>query len=726
MNSRVSAGGPVCSHDGRVMSGVMPQLVDGFVSRPETAPSLEAALVPGTAVVLWRGRTAASGSADWLEPCGKTQLAVSLAESLWQTGGVDLLFWIAAASRASVLSGYVRAAVAAMGIEPAGDAESVAVRFVSWLGKTSRPWLVVLDDLSDTADLEGLWPDGPKGRVLITTANPATACGQRQAVVRSVGAFSPREALRYLTGRLTADKDQRPDAIDLVNDLGCEPLALVQASAVIANSSLSCHDYREYFARKQEQLAETAGGKPPPAAVAWALSFERAERSASGKGVSFLLAFAALLDGNGMPDSLFTTSAVCECLMRGGDKDQADRERAWGALLILGRSGVVTLDLAGSHAIIRMSRAIQAAVRAQVPEELLEQTARAAADALLEVWPEDEPLAWLTEDLRSCAASLQAAAGKILWVGGCHPVLFRLGRSLDAARLTVPAAAYWRDLAAVSERVLGPSHLDTLVASERLAEAYLTAGRAAEAVSWFQWVLAARSREFGQYDPGTIAARRNLGRALAAAERLREAFTVLDQALRDYERIHGPDHLETLGTREYLAEAHRAAGELADAIRLYRRTLADRERIQGLRHPDALATRQKLADTCLGEGQIKEAVSLHKRVLADREQVLGPDHLDTIAARGCLGSAYYAAGRMGSALQLYEQTCAGYERVLGADHTDALAYRLRLANTYYKAGRLSDGIILLRDIVARCEQILPPGDPLMQAARERLTNIGRE
>jgi hypothetical protein len=41
-------------------------------------------------------------------------------------------------------------------------------------------------------------------------------------------------------------------------------------------------------------------------------------------------------------------------------------------------------------------------------------------------------------------------------------------------------------------------------------------------------------------------------------------------------------------------------------------------------------------------------------------------------------------------------------------------------------GRLSDGISLLRDIVARCEQVLPPGDPLTQAARESLTNIGGE
>ena len=723
MTSWVPAAGPVASRAGRVVSGVAPQLANGFITRPETAPPLAEALVPGAAVVLVSGRVAAEGPADWLGSCGKTQLAVSFARSLWQSGEADLLIWVVAASRASVLSGYVRAAVAAMGIEPAGDAESVAVRFVSWLGETSRPWLVVLDDLSDAADLEGLWPKGPAGRVLITTARPATFSGERQALVLPVGAFSPREALSFLTGRLAADPDQRLGAMDLVNDLGYEPLALAQASKVIASSPLSCRDYREHFIRRREQLAGKAEGQPPAAAVTWTLCLERAVRFSPGGDVPFLVAFAALLDGNGMPGALFTTSAACECLTTDGGGGQADRERAWGALLLLERSGVLDVDLAGSEATVRMSRVLQAAARAKAPKAMLERAVRAAADALLEVWPEDEPRAWLTEDLRSCAASLQAAAGRLLWTGGCHPLLPRVGRSLDAACLTVPAAAYWREQAAVSERVLGPDHLDTLVTSERLADAYLTAGQVAEAVTWFQWVLAAWFREFGRDHPGTIAARRKLGRALVAANQLADAFTALYQTVGDYERVRGPDHLDTLGARDDLAAAHRAAGQSADAIRLYRRTLGDRDRLQGPQHPDAVATCQKLADTYLADGQIKKALSAYKRVLGERERVLGPDHLDTIAARGSLGCAYYAAGRMGSALQLYERTCASYERILGADHSETLRYRVNLANANYKAGRLSDAVALLRDTVARAERVLPLSDPLIQAARESLTNI---
>ena len=89
---------------------------------------------------------------DWRGPPGKTQLARYVAGALCRSPGVDVLTWVVASSRAPVLSGFVQAA-AAMGSSDAGDAESVAARFADWLAKTSRPWLVVLDDLRDPADL---------------------------------------------------------------------------------------------------------------------------------------------------------------------------------------------------------------------------------------------------------------------------------------------------------------------------------------------------------------------------------------------------------------------------------------------------------------------------------------------------------------------------------------------------------------------------------------------
>jgi tetratricopeptide (TPR) repeat protein len=724
--SQVPAGGPVESPDGQaqwpVRAGVLPPLADGFSTRPESAPRLGAALVPGTAVVLVPGRGAGAGSRDWLGSCGKTQLAAFFAESLWRSREIDLLVWVSATSRASVLAMYAEAALAALGTDPTAGAEAIAERFVSWLGETRRRWLVVLDDLSGAADLTGLWPAGPAGQLLITAPSPAVLPAEHRALVLPVGAFSSREALSYLMGRLTADPDQRLGAIDLVEDLGCEPLALAQASGVIATSSLSCRDYQGYFTARRDELATTAGSKPPAGAVSWLFSVEQADRLAPGGAAQPVLSLAALLDGHGMPATLFSSPAAGAYLVPDGAPAATAREQAWNTLPILERTALLALDRSVSPPAVRMSPVIQAAIRAVMPDAMRDRAVRAAADALAEVWPASEP-PWLGAMLRSCTASLQQHAGNLLLADGCHPLLMRAGQSLGRARLTGPAVGYWRELAASSEATLGPGHPDTKMIDERLADAYLAAGQSAEAVAWFQRLLADRVTALGTDHPGTVAARRDLGHALMAAGEPGDAVTVLNGAVGDYDGILGPDHPDTISTREELAAAYRAAGRLSDAVPLYRRALDDRERVLGARHPDTLATRQMLADTYLADGRLKDATSHYKKVLADRERVLGPDHLDTIAARGNLASAYHSAGKMASAVQMYEQTCESYQRVLGPDHPDTLARCANLASAYYSVGRLTDALTLLRDTASRCERILPPGDALTVAVRESLTNL---
>ena len=352
---------------------------------------------------------------------------MAFAGSLWQSRGVDLLVWVAATSRASVLSGYVEAALATIGVDPESDAESIAARFVSWLAETSRPWLVVFEDLSDAADLAKLWPEGPAGRVLITTADSATLAGERRAPVLPVGAFDPREALSYLRGRLTADTDQRIGAIDLIETLDCEPLALAQASEVIATSALSCQDYRSYFLRRREQLAEANGASPSAASVTWTISVGQAEQLSPPGAVRSLLSLASLLDGHGIPAAVFAAPAAFRFFAADGAGGLADPERVWEALLVLDRVGLLSIEQAATPQTLRMKPVIQAAVRAAMPADSLDRTARGAADALLEAWPEDEQRDWLAARLRSCAASLQQAAGDLLWAGGCHPLLLRAG-----------------------------------------------------------------------------------------------------------------------------------------------------------------------------------------------------------------------------------------------------------------------------------------------------------
>jgi tetratricopeptide (TPR) repeat protein len=709
----------------RFRVGEVPPLAEGYTDRPDTARGIVETLVPGTTLALVPGSAFAEGPSNWLGACGKTQIAVIIAESLWRSGAIDALIWITATNRASALSGYVQASAAAFGVEPAGTAESVAARLLSWLGATGQSWLVVLDDLQDAADLDGLWPEGAAGRVLVTGTQSSVAAGRRGMAVVPVGFFSVREALNCLTERLSVNPAQRQGAIDLIEALGREPLALAQAASVVANSTLACRDYRDYFARRRQQIGVAAGEVPSAAAVTWTLSLGQAESLLPGASVRLMLVLVALLDGHGIPGAIFSTPAVAAYL--GGAvtpfSPAVDPKPAWDALLAIERAGLISVNRAVSPPTILMSSVLQAAIRLAAPANVQEPAARAAAGALLEAWPADEPQPWAADRLRVNAASLQASSPDVLWADGCHPVLLRAGRSLDDARMIGPAVEYWRDLSARCDTKLMPGHPDALVVAAHLAAAYLAAGYASDAVHWYQRVLAERGRELAPGHPAIIAARVNLAKALVLAGEPADAVTVLQRAVGECEQFRGPGHPETLNARDDLAAAYQAAGDPSAATRLLSRNLTDRERLQGPRDAETISTRDRLAAACLADGKVKDAISHYKRALSDREKVLGRGHPDTIATTANLSAAYQAAGRMPSAMQLSEQCCADSERVLGPDHADTLARLASLAHLYYAVGRVGDAVTLLRDTATRCERVLPYGDPLIQAIQQSLANI---
>jgi tetratricopeptide (TPR) repeat protein len=691
----------------------VPPLAEGFTDRSDTVGGLADVLLPGSAVALVPNPATPQSLPNWPGASGKTQIAAMIAESLWRSQVIDGLIWISVTDRASLLSGLVRASVAATGLEPTGTADSVAVRFVSWLSETRQPWLVVLDDLPEAFDLDGLWPAGPAGRLLITSPRPVPA-GRPRMRVLPVGFFSTREALNGL------------HAIDLVEALGCEPLALGQAAAVVASSNLTCRDYRALFLQRREEIWVGANDLPSAAMVTWILGLERAEALLPGPSVRLMLVFLALLDGHGIPGAIFGAKALIAYL--GGTATPfsaaTDPRRVWDVLLALERAGLIVISRDATPPTILMSSALQEAIKLAAPAEVQEPAARTAANALLEVWPADEPTPWAAASLRANAVRLQDSAPDALWADGCHPLLRRMGRSLDEAGLVGPAVDFWTDLAARCDAKLTPSHPDALEVAAQLAAAYLTAGQAADAVQWYQRVLADRTRELTPGHPGIVAARVSLARALIMASEPADAVSVMLRVVGEYEQSGADGHTETLSARDELATAYQAAGDYAAAGRLLARSLADRERLQGPRDPFTMTTRERLAATCLAEGRIKDAISYYKRVLSDREKVLGRGHPDTIATAASLSAAYQTAGRMPAAMRFAERCCADSKQVLGPDHADTLARLANLAHLYYAVGRVGDAEALLRETAMRCERTLPPGHPLTVVVRQSLANIG--
>jgi tetratricopeptide (TPR) repeat protein len=671
---------------------------------------------------------------------------------MWNSRLVEVLVWVTATNAEAVLTGFAQAANmvdAGLGSE---SAEAAAARFVSWLTHTERPWALIIDDLNDLTDLQHLWPGGASGRTLITTRLPAETFEAMDIRVVPVPGLNRREALSYLSSRLTEHPDQRIEALDLGEDLAGLPLALGQATAVISARQQGCREYRVALAERRKHMSGVDGASDAVLA-AWSLAAECAHELPPGGLAWPTLVLAAMMDHHGIPGAVMTSPSACSYIAgRPSTAGGADQNMVRAAINNLAAVGLITIDPVSPVRTVQMHSSVQAAVRSYLPQADLEQVALATADALLETWPEGEGGPQLEQALRDCAAALRANDGGMLWKAEAHPLLFRAGLSLENSRLSDAAITYWDSILDTSTRLLGPAHANAVVARDRLAAAYESAGRSAEAVSVFQAALADRERNQGPEHPETIAARGHLAHAYQSAGRPADAVGLYGRTVADSERLLGPGHPATLGSRASLADAYQKAGQIRDgisgyellladaeralgaghpttlsaraslaaayaangqsklAIEQYERALADQERMHGRDHPDAIAARASLASAYRSAGKLKEAIAQYERVLADRERVEGADHPDTIAARANLAYAYRSGGRFREAIPQYERTLADRERVQGRDHRDTLTARSNLAGCYQQARRLTDAIPQYERALADSERMLGAGD----------------
>ena len=627
---------------------------------------------------------------------GKTQLAVEFAHAMWNGRLVEVLVWVTATNAESVLTGFAQAAnMIDAGLASEG-AEVAAARFVAWLAHTERPWALIIDDLSDLADMAHLWPSGASGRTLITTRLPAESFETMDIRVVPVPGLNRREALSYLTSRLTDHPDQRIEALDLAEDLAGLPLALSQATPVINARQQSCREYRATLGERRKHMSGVDGASATLLAT-WSLAAECAHELPPGGLAWPTLALAAMMDHHGIPGAVMTSPSACSYIAgRPSTAGGTDQNMVRAVINNLAAVGLVTIDPVSPVRTVQMHSSVQAAVRSYLPQADLEQVALASADALVEIWPEGEGGPQLEQALRDCAAALRANDGGVLWKTEAHPLLFRAGLSLENSGLSGAAITYWQSILNTSTRLLGPAHANAVVARDRLAAAYESAGRSAEAISVFQTALADRERNQGPEHPETIAARGHLAHAYQSAGRPADAVGLYERTVADSERLLGPGHPVTLDSRASLADAYQKAGQLRDGINGYEQLLGDAEQILGAGHPTTLNARASLAAAYAANGQSKPAIEQYERALADQERMHGRDHPDTIAARASLASAYRSAGKLKDAMVQYERVLADRERVEGADHPDTIASRANLAYAYRSAGRLREAIPVVR------------------------------
>jgi hypothetical protein len=515
---------------------------------------------------------------------GKTSVAVEYAHRHLPEVG---MCWQFPAEDPTLLAAGFAELAGRLGVRELADPHDPVAAVHAVLARREAEWLVVFDNAPGWASVEAFVPPSGQGRVLITSQDRHWPCCQ--AV--DVPVLDPEVAADFLVTR--ADDADRPAARDLALELGGLPLALELAAAYMEATATTLAAYLPMFRDRQAALLARGDAAELPAQVAAAsgLALSRLDaESPAGAGLLRLLVFLApepvplapLLATGNAAGSLPAAAADAIGPLLGDPVASQD------AITALRRFGMASP--AGNGQVL-VHPLVQAAIRAQLPEDPAGRWRQAAAAVVAAAVPANPKLAtaWPV-----CAALLPHAQAVLdLTSAG----MWRLATSVGSSGSYPVARDLFQRIADAyrEDGDYGPEHPATLTARSNLARWTGQAGDAAGARDQFAALLPVRERVQGAEHPHTLAARSNLaywaGRAGDAAG-ARDQFAALLPAR---ERALGAEHPATLAARSNLAYWTGQAGDAAGARDQFAALLPVGERVLGTEHPASVAARSNLA-----------------------------------------------------------------------------------------------------------------------------------
>ncbi len=252
---------------------------------------------------------------------GKTQLVIEYAYRYCQE--YQSVLWVRADSTEALNSSYLELAILLNLPEKDAQEQEVTIQAVkTWL-EMNGAWLLILDNLDESEDT--LFPPGRDGKpshpspflpmtsvghLLITArATDLSALGLGITHPLHLETFPDDQGVRLLLNRADlleqATVQDRDIALSITRELGGLALALDQAGAYIAATSISLATYLHLFQEHQTDLLKQRRNRDYPESVAttWTISFQRVK--SRNPAAAELLNLCAFLAPDTIPEEIF-------------------------------------------------------------------------------------------------------------------------------------------------------------------------------------------------------------------------------------------------------------------------------------------------------------------------------------------------------------------------------------------------------------------------------------
>ncbi len=232
-----------------------------------------------------------------------------------------------------------------------------------------------------------------------------------------------------------------------------------------------------------------------------------------------------------------------------------------------------------------------------------------------------------------------------------------LGATLIEAGATVEGTQCLERSLAISRARQGATHPDVVIHLSNLAAAYTRLGNAARAIELAGEVLSARERILGANSPLLIVPLNNLASALVEEGRGDDALAPARRAVELATAAHGADSMPTIVASITLGDAEVVAGHLADADARLADALTRAARLgpESWIVAGVLEAQARLRER---QGQFADARTLAGKAVQLRDRTAPADSPDLVPALLSLGRARLALGQLDDAIASFERALA--------------------------------------------------------------------
>ncbi|WP_210585814.1 FxSxx-COOH system tetratricopeptide repeat protein [Streptomyces sp. GESEQ-35] len=562
---------------------------------------------------------------------GKSQLALEYVHRF--AGEYDIVWWINAAQRVTARQQFADLAPE-LDLRDAGDLSATIKAVRQELGRTQRPWLLVLDGARDPDQVRDLVPDG-RGHVLVTTHRSEWGA---HADTIAVPAFERRESVAFVRRRASRlTEDQAGRLAEAVEDM---PLLLDQMAAWLdLNPTASVDEYiRDIQVGKPDRFGVMASGEYPESfEVAWAKLINTLREGAEPAWQ--LLNLLVCFSHDMVPVRLLQTARhadlpheLAELVAEPSSWNTALRKLSEITSMRIEYEQSPRLDTQ-TVGTLRMHRLFHRYVRSvQAPADA-ERHSAAARKVLVSADPRDSSSAgnWaryaeLIPHLEPSGALTSADDDVRELVLNCIEYLRMRGEYQDGWWLSRQVVRHWRE-------AFGDNDRRVLVAVHQLANMLRRLGRYSEAEDVGREILQRLDGAEEARHIEMIRAKDGLGGTLMALGRYTEARTLFEEAAASAAAQLGGENVpRTLSIRSNLAVALGLQGHYTESLTLHRKIFEARVDLLDGKNAATLNSALRTAWMLRLLGQYREALAIQGHNSRVHSQVLDRSHGQTILA----------------------------------------------------------------------------------------------